>query len=172
MNTAPQNPNPPNRPDPLAVALAALDPAPHGFDFNALMFAAGRASKSRALAFWRAATAVAALAAAGFALAYSSRPPVVVERVVVVERTPEVVAAPSAVPPVMPAVAPPAAPPPVAPRPTTEVPPIAPPEWSYDDAPEPGAAARWLTMRNEVLTVGLGVLPDRGRTLPAPPKRQ
>jgi hypothetical protein len=162
MNTAPQSPNPP---DPLAVALAALDPAPHGFDFNALMFAAGRASKSRALAFWRAAAAVCALAACGLAFAYLTRPPVVVEKVVVVER-------PSGAVVVFPQAAPPAVRP--APKaeaaPTPEVPTVAPPEWTYDDTPEPGAAARWLSMRNEVLTVGLGVLPDRGRPAPAPQK--
>ena len=67
------NTPPPNAPDPLAVALAKLDPAPHGFDWNALMFAAGRASKWRALAFWRAATAGCALAACGFAFAYFTR---------------------------------------------------------------------------------------------------
>ena len=72
MNTAPNNP-PPNAPDPLAVALSKLDPAPHGFDWNALMFAAGRASKARALLFWQVTSAVCALAACGFALAYFTR---------------------------------------------------------------------------------------------------
>ncbi len=73
MSTLPNNPNPPNAPDPLAVALAKLDPAPHGFDWNALMFAAGCASKARALVFWRAVAGACALAALGFALAYFSR---------------------------------------------------------------------------------------------------
>ena len=45
MNTPSTNPS--NAPDPLAVALSKLDPAPHGFDYNALMFAAGRESKAR-----------------------------------------------------------------------------------------------------------------------------
>ncbi|MFM8273550.1 MAG: hypothetical protein ACKODX_14655 [Gemmata sp.] len=85
MNTPRPTPPPP---DPLAVALAKLDPAPHGFDRSALMFAAGRESKARALLFWRVATGVCAVVAAGFAAAYFTRPPVVVERprVVYVER--------------------------------------------------------------------------------------
>ncbi len=70
MNTAP---NTPNAPDPLAVALAKLDPAPHGFEWNALMFAAGRASKARALLFWRVVAGTCALAACGFAFAYFTR---------------------------------------------------------------------------------------------------
>ena len=159
MNTAPNHP--PNAPDPLAAALAKLDPAPHGFDWNALMFTAGRASKSRALTFWRALAAVCALAACGFAFAFFTRPPVVIEKVVVVERVPEAVAAPA------PVVTPPAAPT-VAPAPAPMDAPAAPLEWSYETPAEPGAAARWLNMRNEVLTVGLTVLPDRGRTTPAP----
>ena len=77
MNTSP---SPPSAPDPLAVALSKLDPSPHGFEWNALMFAAGRASKARALAFWQVVAAVCAIAAAGFAYAYFARPPQVVER--------------------------------------------------------------------------------------------
>ena len=67
MNTPP--PNPPPAPDPLARALAKLDPAPHGFEWNALMFAAGRASKARALVFWQLTAGACAAAAAGFAAA-------------------------------------------------------------------------------------------------------
>ncbi len=55
-------PNPIPAPDPLAVALSRLEPAPHGFDRDALMFAAGRATKERAINFWRT-LALAALAA-------------------------------------------------------------------------------------------------------------
>jgi hypothetical protein len=88
MNASPNNPN---APDPLAVALSKLDPAPHGFDWNALMFAAGRASKTRALTFWKAAAGVCALVAAGFAVAFFTRPQVATERerVIYVERAPE-----------------------------------------------------------------------------------
>lgn len=161
MNTAPQNP--PNAPDPLAVALSKLDPSPHGFDWNALMFAAGRASKTRVLNFWRAATVLCALAACGFAFAYFTRSPIVVER--------PVASAPAA--PVVPEALPGAPEPVPLPLPTpapapSDAPPDAPLEWSYDAVPEQGVAARWLNTRNEVLTVGLTVLPDRGRMAPAP----
>ena len=72
MKTPPHNPPPP-APDPLAVALSKLDPAPHGFEWNALMFAAGRASKARALMFWRAAAGLCALVALALALAFVAR---------------------------------------------------------------------------------------------------
>jgi hypothetical protein len=77
----------PTTPDPLAVALSKLDPAPHGFDRDALMFAAGRESKARVLTLWKA-VAVLALAAAGvFAGLYFNRPTKteVIERPVVVQ---------------------------------------------------------------------------------------
>jgi hypothetical protein len=173
MNTQPNNPpNGPPPPDPLAVALSKLDPAPHGFDWNALMFAAGRASKTRALVFWRIAAGVGALAAFAFAFAYFTQPPTVTERVVFVERpatrsAQPVVAAPTPVPGAQPA-------PELLPQPlpTTPTPPesFAPPEWSFDPPPDQGAAARWFNMRNEVLTVGLSVLPDNGRKVSAPEK--
>ena len=137
------NTPPPNAPDPLAVALAKLDPAPHGFDWNALMFAAGRASKGRALTFWRVVAGGCALAACGFAAALFARPVVERDRVVYVERP-----APAAPP------APKLEPPAPAPAPPTA------PSWNFDPPPEPGAAVRWLTLRNEVLTGGLGTLPD------------
>ena len=63
----------PTTPDPLAVALSKLDPAPHGFDRDALMFAAGRESKARALTFWRALASAALAAAAVFATLYFTR---------------------------------------------------------------------------------------------------
>jgi hypothetical protein len=166
MNTQSNNPNPPNAPDPLAVALAKLDPAPHGFDWNALMFAAGRASKTRALAFWRVAAGICALAACVFAFAYFTQAPTVTERVVYVERAPTTAPAPATAP--LPIPGAPRAPEPLPlPIPTPEAP-AEPLEWSFDPPPEQGAAARWWTMRNEVLTVGLSVLPDNGRKVSAP----
>ncbi len=60
-------------PDPLARELARLDPAPHGFDRDALMFAAGQASKYRALIVWRTVAALALLTAAVFAGLYFTR---------------------------------------------------------------------------------------------------
>ena len=65
---------PPPAPDPLAVALSKLDPAPHGFDRDALMFAAGASSKWWLLTFWRAVAAVALVAAGLFATLYFTRP--------------------------------------------------------------------------------------------------
>lgn len=153
--------HPPPAPDPLAVALSKLDPAPHGFDWNALMFAAGRESKARALLFWRVATGVCALVACGLAVALFLRPaPAVVERPVYVER-------------VVPAPAPPVAPAGEAPVPRTGAEPAKPPAaevppWSYDPPPTQGAAARWFHLRNDVLTVGLGVLPDTGPKMSGP----
>ena len=158
MNTTPNNPNPPNAPDPLAVALSKLDPAPHGFEWNALMFAAGRASKWRALMFWRVVAGVCAVAAGVFAFAYFTRPPVAFERVVFIERPAALNAAPATVP---------AGGPVPMPLPTPEAPATA-TEWSFDPPPEQGAAARWWQTRNEVLTVGLSVLPDNGRKVSAP----
>ena len=69
-STTPAGPPPP---DPLAVALSKLDPAPHGFNRDALMFAAGQASKLNALTFWRWVAGLAITAAVTFAgLYYSS----------------------------------------------------------------------------------------------------
>jgi len=56
--------------DPLAVALSKLDPAPHGFDRDALMFAAGSAAKLRIIAFWKAVAVGAVLVAGIFAWMY------------------------------------------------------------------------------------------------------
>jgi hypothetical protein len=173
MNTQPNNPNP-NAPDPLAVALSKLDPAPHGFEWNSFMFAAGRASKDRAILFWRIATGVCAVAACGFALAFLTRPEVIVvrERVVYVERAPGKAVEPPAsvtVPPPgpVPGVAP-AAPP--APKPEVPATPslVEPSGWTYEQPPEQGVALRWLNKRNEVLTVGLSILPDPGRKVNPP----
>src|SRR5262245_62822487 len=81
----------PPAPDPLAVAMSKLEPAPHGFEWNALMFAAGRASKARTIVTWQVAAAVCALVAIAFACAYFARPPAVVERerVIYVDRVVE-----------------------------------------------------------------------------------
>ena len=166
MNTKPDHP-PRGAPDPLAVTLSKLDPTPHGFDWNALMFAAGRASKDRALLFWRATSGVCAVVACGFALAYFTRPEIVVvrERPVYRDRAPvPVVEAPAAKPPV-----------PLEPVPNAkpEPPSVAEPSgWTFDTPPERGAATRWLTGRNEVLTFGLGFLPDTGHKVTAPSEKR
>lgn len=62
-----------NAPDPLAVALSKLDPAPHGFNRDVLMFEAGRASKARTINFWQVIAALAMLLAVLFAYLYFSR---------------------------------------------------------------------------------------------------
>lgn len=60
----------PNSPDPLAIALSKLDPAPHGFNRDALMFAAGRESKAWIIKCWQTIAGVAVLVAAVFAYLY------------------------------------------------------------------------------------------------------
>jgi hypothetical protein len=57
-------------PDPLAVALAKLDPAPHGFNRDRLMFEAGRESKARAIWWWQLIATLAAIASVIFAYLY------------------------------------------------------------------------------------------------------
>lgn len=74
MSEPAANTGQPPAPDPLAVALSKLAPAPHGFDRDALMFHAGAASKAWALTFWRAVAAAGFLAAACFAALYFNRP--------------------------------------------------------------------------------------------------
>jgi hypothetical protein len=69
-NATPETPPPP---DPLAVALSRLDPAPHGFDRDALMFAAGRESKMRLVSLWRALALAALLVAVLFATLFFMR---------------------------------------------------------------------------------------------------
>lgn len=74
MNDELITPETPPRPDPLAVALSKLDPAPHGFDRDALMFAAGRESKLRLVNLWRTLAALAMVLAVVFATLYFTRP--------------------------------------------------------------------------------------------------
>jgi hypothetical protein len=73
MNDEPTTPETPTRADPLAVALSRLDPAPHGFDRDALMFAAGRESKLRLVNLWRIVAGAAMIAAVVFATLYFTR---------------------------------------------------------------------------------------------------
>ena len=60
----------PNTPDPLAIALSKLDPAPHGLNRDAFMFAAGRESKAWVIACWQVVAGVAALSAGVLAYLY------------------------------------------------------------------------------------------------------
>jgi hypothetical protein len=171
MNTSSNNPNPPNAPDPLAVALAKLDPAPHGFEWNALMFAAGRASKARALLFWQIAACACALVACALAYAYFTRPTVATEheRIVYLPAEPtHTQAAPQLPAPVPNPNTKPDPKPVPPPEPAPTLPSVSEPSEWVIDPPQPGAAARWFNTRNEVLTIGLGVLPDQGRKVSAP----
>ena len=70
MSEPPATPAGPPPPDPLAVALSKLDPAPHGFNRDALMFAAGESSKLSALLFWKWTAGIAIAAAMTFAGLY------------------------------------------------------------------------------------------------------
>jgi hypothetical protein len=74
MSELPPTPDSPPPPDPLAVALSKLDPAPHGFDRDALMFAAGQASKLWLMAFWKGVALAALLVAVIVAGLYLARP--------------------------------------------------------------------------------------------------
>ncbi len=65
----------PNTPDPLAIALSKLDPSPHGFNRDALMFAAGRESKAWIIKCWKVVAGAALIAAAAFAYLYFTRLP-------------------------------------------------------------------------------------------------
>jgi hypothetical protein len=65
----------PNTPDPLAIALSKLDPAPHGFNRDALMFAAGRESKVWTIKCWQVLAGMASFVAAGFAYLYFTHKP-------------------------------------------------------------------------------------------------
>ena len=73
MKDEPATPETPLQPDPLALALSKLDPAPHGFDRDALMFAAGRESKLRLVNLWRVIAALAMVLAVVFATLYFTR---------------------------------------------------------------------------------------------------
>jgi hypothetical protein len=65
----------PNTPDPLAIALSKLDPAPHGFDRDALMFAAGRESKVWIIKCWQVLAAGASVVAVVLGYLYFTRVP-------------------------------------------------------------------------------------------------
>ncbi len=156
-------PGPPK--DPLARALARLEPAAAHLDRDRLMFQAGAESRRHVIRLWQFTAGI--LAAVGFAAGarvYFYEPPVV-EKVVHVERdspnetTPEVAPLPREVP----------APPEGA---DTRIPPAADtPAGLSPAAPSDfllgrGETAEWLRLRNDILTGGLGLLPDYGRQPP------
>jgi hypothetical protein len=95
MNRPPADPLPPS-PDPLAVALSRLEPAPHGLDREVLLFAAGRAACQGAVTFWRTVAALATAVAALLATLYLTRPTRIeyIDRPVIVTPSDEAVSPP------------------------------------------------------------------------------
>ena len=159
MPADPQDLNrpPPGGPDPLAAALARLEPAPADLNRDRLMFAAGAESRRPVVRLWMLTAGF--LAAMGFAAGMLVRP----AQVVYVER------------PVMPAAAPTRGPVPGA-EPEEHLPPRPPegrespappaPRPAFSAQPPVSDAVRWLQLRNDVLSAGLGMLPDPGRNPP------
>ena len=144
-----RDPSPPPD-DPLARALAKLAPAPADLATPDFLFAAGRASESRRVAFWRrlclGQTALGCAGAALFA-GWAASP---AERVPV---TPEFVAVPAVVE--------------LAPPPREFEPPststVAPTGFAVKpggDEPTLDERVRWLRVRNDVLAAGLTMMPE------------
>lgn len=148
-------------PDPLAVALANLEPAPVAVNRDRLMFAAGAASRGNVIRLWQFTAGI--LAAAGFAAGgmYFSRP-------TVVYMPPASYPAPREPERYEPEAQKPDPPPPEPePRPAESAPG---PNTGFlftpmTGGPTPGAMG-WLQMRNDVLTGGLGMLPDPNKPVP------
>jgi hypothetical protein len=132
--------------DPLARALAKLRPAPAGMDTNRLLFEAGQVARDRDVAFWR------RVSLAQFALmaTFGCVAAVLVVKLVTTPSS-EVQIVYVEVPPT-PEEAPP-------PRTAPEAP-AYPPGGGFVKAPDPDALAEYLRIRHDVLTAGLGLLPD------------
>jgi hypothetical protein len=137
--------------DPLARALARLQPAPAGVDGQKLLFLAGQAARDRAVALWRrlfAAQFVLLLAVGGAAVYYAQAGATVPadpgSRATNGTPTPPVAKQPAPEPQETPE------------EPST---PSAPPVYTKSEA-KPDDLAEYLRTRREVLTAGLGLLPD------------
>lgn len=139
----------------VAASLAELAPAPAKLDRDRLLFEAGAASRLGTVRLWQATAGF--LAAVGFTAGMVFKPPSIVERVIYVESP---TAAPHAIP--------------LTDAPTTLEPPVAVPESvpamlnPIAASSESSEAAQWLQIRNDVLAVGAGAIPDPGRQ-PSPP---
>ena len=157
--------DPGRKPDPLVAALTKLEPAPVALNRDRIQFAAGAASRTSVVRLWQLTAGF--LAAAGFAAGVYVRGP----SVVYVDRpTPaEPVPAVSALPPAAPKVELPSE---IPPNPVVEPPsPIpASPFFFNTSPPSSGDPVAWLQMRNDVLTGGLGLLPDPNRPRQREPK--
>ena len=167
---------PPGPPDPLARALARLEPAAAHLDRDRLMFQAGAESRRAVIRLWQFTAGV--LAAVGFAAGarvYFYEPERV-EKIVYIERE---------VPPAQ-GIAPPPREAPTLPEPdNAAIPPgnggpnrrnpgNGPPSETHPAPPGhllmgPGEMAPWLQLRNDILTGGLGMLPDYGPQAPPRP---
>lgn len=143
--------------DPLARALAKLRPAPAGVDADRLLFEAGRVARDRDVAFWR------RVSLAQFALMATFGCVAVVLLVKLATTPPQVqIVRVEVEVPQKPEEAPP-------PRTAPQTPPAYPPAGGFAaDAPDPAALAEYLRIRHDVLTAGLGLLPDH-RPRPTPP---
>jgi hypothetical protein len=140
--------------DPLARALAALRPAHPGLDERVLLYRAGQAAAGRELSMWRWVVAL----QFGLLLLVGGGAAVLFARLDALDRmTPAPVAqpAPGRVPDPRPPGPEAAPPPPPAPSPTPAAE-FAGPGVVVDEL------ADYLRQRREVMTAGLGVLPDTG----------
>ena len=135
---------PPGRPDPLARALARLDPAPPALNRDRLMFDAGAQSRRPAIRLWQLTAGL--MAAVGFAAGLNWRPPVAAVR--------EQVATERGIPPARPGADDRSADEPVPPKPAAAV-----------GRPwiTPAGAGYWLRREHEALGVVLAIIPDRSR---------
>jgi len=136
--------------NPLARELARLVPAPPGFERDALLFAAGSAARSAAVARWRWATATAVLVAAGawgYALYEPDRP----TRGESVSRT---ASGPDATPKPTPA---------PSPGPPAAESAASPLVVKFVEEADPGERVKGLRIRNDILAAGLGMIPSAAR---------
>ena len=158
-------PGPPS--DPLARALTRLEPAEAHLNRDRLMFQAGAESRRHVIRLWQFTAGL--LAAVGFAAGarvYFYEPEVV-EKIVYVEReaanasSREVAPLPHEVPQ-HPGPGNASFPPGDGAPAEGSIPGIAPPYVILGH----GETAEWLRLRNDILTGGLGLLPDYGRQPP------
>lgn len=136
---------PPGKPDPLARALAGLEPAPPALNRDRLMFDAGAVSRRPVIRLWQLTAGV--MAAVGFAAGLNWRPIAGVREQAAAERVP---------PPARPEPFVPPADEPSTPRPAPTASRVAPgPRSAY-----------WLRREHEALGLVLAVIPDRSRAAP------
>jgi hypothetical protein len=171
LSGPPRNPGglpPPGPPDPLAAALARLEPAAPALNRDRMMFTAGAASRTTVIRLWQFAAGFMTFVGFFAGMNYADRS--VVQADHPAPAAPGVAHDPTpAVPPPLPA--PPQGEPTPAPPPDpADASPTTPGDTYFYFTAPPGSPAAWIQMRNDVLTGGLGVLPDPGRS-PGPAGR-